>query len=412
MAPKCGRSGFINADVRVRKHNFMAGCKIKTIIFTTCFFVASVNVFVVQPEFEILNIKPKIPAFKSERCRRLISGEENVNNTFLSSNDSYVLDTYKPTEDCRHVLRTRFTHPPVSKQERELPIAFGITVYKGARLLARLLQAIYMPNNVYCIHIDGKSSDVFRKAVVAIIRCLPNVFIAQKSSDVVWGHFSLVEAQLHCMKELLESRKPWKYYISLVGQDFPLYDNKQIVRALQRLNNLNCIEGLPLPKYHEKRIKFVYKLRNNHIHNTGIAKSPPPHNISIYKGSTFIIAIREFVEFVLKSRIGRDFIEFLRDTLIPDETLFASLQQHPLAPGGIHGNRRYRISRAMHWFPKECHGVWKRKVCWISIEDLRWVFGRQMKEKLFVHKIPFDFNDDLLECILAERQGRKYPISM
>ncbi len=159
-----------------------------------------------------------------------------------------------------------------------------------------------------------------------------------------------------------------------------------------------------MPEYHENRTKFVYKLRKNHMYNTGIPKSPPPHNISIYKGSTFIIAIREYVEFVLKSRIGKGFIEFLKDTLIPDETLYASLQQHPLAPGGIHGNRQYRISRALHWVPKESHGVWVRSVCWISIEDLRWVFDRQMKMKLFVHKIPFDYKDDLLECILAERR--------
>ncbi len=27
---------------------------------------------------------------------------------------------------------------------------------------------------------------------------------------------------------------------------------------------------------------------------------------------------------------------------------------------------------------------------------------------MFVHKISYDYNDDLLECIIAERQGRKY----
>jgi len=49
-----------------------------------------------------------------------------------------------------------------------------------------------------------------------------------------------------------------------------------------------------------------------------------------------------------------------------------------------------------------------RSVCWISIEDLHWALGREGKNKLFVHKVPFEFNDDLLECILVARQGRKY----
>jgi len=120
--------------------------------------------------------------------------------------------------------------------------------------------------------------------------------------------------------------------------------------------------------------------------------------------------LREFVEFVLHSKIGKDFIEFLKDTAVPDETVYASLQQHPLAPGGIRGEQPECISRALHWndHHSKCHGAWVRSLCWISLEDLRWVLGREMKEKLFVHKISFDFNDDLIQCILVARQGRKY----
>ena len=136
----------------------------------------------------------------------------------------------------------------MSKEEKELPIAFSLTVYKDSHLLDRILRAIYMPNNIYCIHIDKKSSDAFRKAIQAIIRCLPNVFIAANSVDVIWGYITVVNAQFCCMEELLKSQVKWKYYISLVGQDFPLYDNKQIVKALQGLNNTNNIESYPMPK--------------------------------------------------------------------------------------------------------------------------------------------------------------------
>ena len=147
----------------------------------------------------------------------------------ISSNDSEILSIYRPDQDCPCVLQTRFVHPPVSKEEKELPNAFSLTVYKGSRLLDRILRAIYMPNNVYCIHIDKKSSEVFRKAIQAII-----LFIAANSVDVIWGHISVVQAQFSCMEELLKSQVKWKYYISLVGQDFPLYDNKQIVKSITR----------------------------------------------------------------------------------------------------------------------------------------------------------------------------------
>ena len=301
----------------------------------------------------------------------------------------------------------------MSKEEKELPIAFSLTVYKGSHLLDRILRAIYMPNNVYCIHIDKKSPDVFRKAVQAIIRCLPNVFITANSVDVIWGHITVVEAQFLCMEELLKSKVKWKYYISLIGQDFPLYDNKQIVKALQGLNNTNNIQSFPMPKHQLSRVNFVHILNENHrIFRTSKPKGPPPHNISICKGSTHIIALREFVEFVLHSQIGKDFYEFVKDTKIPDETMYSSLQRHPGVPGGISGNQPKWIPRALYWISEEnsgiCRGKWVRQLCWITFQDLRWALGEEKKDKLFVHKIPFNVNEELVQCILVARQGRKY----
>ena len=324
--------------------------------------------------------------------------------------DSEIRDSYEANDDCVHVLRTRFPHRAVTKTEQQLPIAFGFSVHKGARLFEQLLQAIYMPHNVYCIHIDKKSPDVFRKAILAMIRCLPNVFVSKKRTDVVWGHFSIVEAQLNCMEELLQSTRKWKYYINLVGQDFPLYDNSQIVVALQKLNNTNSIESFPMPGHNSDRTKKVHILQDHTIYNTGVEKSPPPHNIPIQKGSTHIVAIREFIEFLLHSKIGKDFVNFLKDTYVPDETIYSSLQQHPLTPGGLLGEQHNHITRALHWDDEfsDCKGEWVRTLCWLSIEDLQWALGETMKEKLFVHKIPFDNNDDIIECILVARQGRTY----
>ena len=354
---------------------------------------------------------------KWKRCKKLVSGEEKVNRTFSPLNDTEILHIHKPNQDCAKVLQVRFGHPPVTKDEEQLPIAYAFTIYKGARLFERILRAIYMPNNVYCIHIDKKSPEVFRRAIEAMIRCLPNVFISANSVDVVWAHFTLVQAQLNCMEELLQSPVKWKYYISLVGQDFPLYENKEIVRALQSLKDYNNIESFPMPGGHRKRFKFVHILRHHRIIKTGKPKPQPPHNIAIYKGSTHIVAVRRFVEFVLHSQIGKVFTAFLKDTFAPDETIYASLQQHPLAPGGIHGKQPVWIPRALYWTsgkygPRICEGTWLRRLCWITFGDLRWALGEEKKEKLFVHKIPFNFNDELIECILVARQERKYPTSV
>ena len=51
-------------------------------------------------------------------------------------------------------------------------------------------------------------------------------------------------------------------------------------------------------------------------------------------------------------------------------------------------------------------------LCWITFQDLRWVLGEEKKDKLFVHKVPFEFNEELIECILVATQGRKYDTAM
>ncbi|XP_068741074.1 beta-1,3-galactosyl-O-glycosyl-glycoprotein beta-1,6-N-acetylglucosaminyltransferase 3-like [Montipora capricornis] len=356
---------------------------------------------------------PSTPkAMMLKRCYRLISGAEKLEGTVTNPpTDVEFLFMYAFYDDCDKVLSDRFGHPPVSEEEKELPIAYSITIYKSARLFERILRAIYMPNNVYCVHIDKKSSELFVVVIKAIIRCLPNVFVATNRTSVLWGHFSLVQAQLNCMEELSQSPVKWKYYISLVGQDFPLYDNREIVRALRALKNHNNIDSFPMPKHSEYRTKFVYDFINGDIIRDR-QKPPPPHNITIFKGATHIIAIREFVNFVLHSQIAKDLFEFLNDTFIPDESAYSTLQQHPLAPGGIRGSQPEWIARAFLWTSEDnflsCKGFWMRGVCWISFQDLQWAFGEENKMKLFVHKIPFYFRDELLNCILVVRYGRKY----
>ena len=354
-------------------------------------------------------------ASKWRQCTKLISGEEPLNSTTGTLNDADVFVKYNLIT-CSDVLNFHFAHARPSTKEQHLPIAFGLSVYKSARLLERILQAIYMPHNLYCIHIDRTSDAFFHRAVESMVRCLPNVFLAKHEFHVVWGHISLIHAQLSCMRELLESSVEWKYFISLTGQNFPLYENGEIVTALRSLNGSNSIESFPIPDLNKGRTRTVHRLGEDgaSVYDTGRPKSPPPHNISIFKGSTHIVAVREFVDFVVNSRIGKDFVEFLADTYVPDETLYASLQQHPLAPGGVRGKQPEWIPRALRWanWGLRCHGHWVRTVCWISILDLRWVLGREMSTKLFVLKIPFDYSDELLDCISVAGLRRKYPTTI
>ena len=67
-----------------------------------------------------------------------------------------------------------------------------------------LLQAIYRPQNFICIHVDKKSKPAFREAMQAMVSCLDNVFLSSRSVNVTWKTFTVLEADLICMKDLLQ----------------------------------------------------------------------------------------------------------------------------------------------------------------------------------------------------------------
>ena len=69
-------------------------------------------------------------------------------------------------------------------------------------------------------------------------------------------------------------------------------------------------------------------------------KEPPPHNITVSKGSIHITASRGYVDFLLNDRRAQDFTNWVKDTRNPDETLFTSLNHNPhlKVPGSFAGN--------------------------------------------------------------------------
>lgn len=280
-----------------------------------------------------------------------------------------------------------------------------------------------MPQNVYCIHIDTSASITFVRAVEEIVRCLPNVFIVKKRVKVIYLHVSTVQAQLNCIEELLDSPIQWRYLFNLCGQDFPLYSNQGIVQALKALNGRSNVESCELNNVTQARTVNVFEVKrvtgkSGEGHeayswvNTGRLKGPPPYGIKIYKGSSFIAGTREFCKYVLHEEIAKVFLQWVNDTVFVDETFFPSLYRHPGAPGGISGEQPEFITRgAVRWFRPEkvtlCYGHWLRGICVLGLADLSWLFAPDKKNMLFIQKIDFDYDAELVDCLYVMTQRRK-----
>ena len=195
----------------------------------------------------------------AKNCSRLFGGDAEelkmVNAKTAKWNNSLSdQGFFELTMDCSWVRYYFSNNFYVTELERSFPIAFSFLVHNSPQQAIRLLKVIYRANNQYCIVPDSKSRPNFIATFKNIAACLSNVQVASKLIPVQWGHHSLMDAQMICLKDLLDSRerqfeqRKWKYVINLCGKELPLATNHEIVSHLVKLNGSSAISPRLIPK--------------------------------------------------------------------------------------------------------------------------------------------------------------------
>ncbi|XP_003463558.2 beta-1,3-galactosyl-O-glycosyl-glycoprotein beta-1,6-N-acetylglucosaminyltransferase 3 [Cavia porcellus] len=323
------------------------------------------------------------------------------------------VDYISMTRDCeKFKAQRRFVQVALSKEESDFPIAYSMVVHEKIENFERLLRAVYMPQNVYCIHVDKKSPEMFQEAVRAIASCFPNVFIASKLVPVVYASWSRVQADLNCMEDLLRSPVRWTYLLNTCGTDFPIKTNAEMVRALRMLNGKNSMESEIPSEYKKTRWKYHYVVKDK-LYITSKKKEPPPYNVTMFTGNAYIVASRDFVHHVLNNPKSQQLIEWVKDTYSPDEHLWATLQRAPWMPGSSPLHAKYDISdmtaiaRLVKWQQHEgdisqgapygpCSGVHRRAICIYGAGDLHWML---QNHHLLANKFDPKVDDNVLQCL-------------
>ena len=213
-----------------------------------CMSVCVILVERVRSTSRVLRSRPYLgPMFRAPtaNCVKLFDGDMAEQNRTRNWMEIRIPDELfqNLTFDCDAFIRDRrYFTKSTSGEESEFPLAFNILMYEEVEQFERLLRAIYRPQNYYCIHVDRQSKQTIRDSVGAIANCFENVFVAQKTVDVRWGYFSVLESELYCMEELLKYKK-WKYFINLTGKEWPLKTNLELVKILTAINGSNILEG-------------------------------------------------------------------------------------------------------------------------------------------------------------------------
>ncbi|XP_019131558.2 beta-1,3-galactosyl-O-glycosyl-glycoprotein beta-1,6-N-acetylglucosaminyltransferase [Larimichthys crocea] len=326
--------------------------------------------------------------------------------------DEYYINA---TQDCSEFrLSRKYLMSPLSQEEEDFPLAYSLVVHHKVQNFERLLRAIYAPQNIYCVHVDRKSEVSVFAAIQAITSCFPNVFMVSKAVNVVYGHWSRIQADLNCMADLYNISTEWKYLINLCGQDFPLKTNLEIVRMLRSLRGGNSMESEEMPEHKKQRVTDVYQIVDGEIQRTSKKKGPLPFNLPILSGNAYIVVSRGYIRSVLEDNRIQTLIEWSKDTYSPDEFFWATIQRIPGVPGSTRPHRKYdmtdinAIARLVKWqghegpqdslqsVYTECHGHHVRGICVYGAGDLQWMVEQH---HLFANKFDTDKDPIAVYCL-------------
>ncbi|CAG5094609.1 Oidioi.mRNA.OKI2018_I69.XSR.g13707.t1.cds [Oikopleura dioica] len=354
--------------------------------------------------------------------QRIQNTKQEDREEFFATLSESNLTSWIENERCDSFIKKRkYITAPLSDREAEFPIAYAIVAYEKAGEVERLLRSIYRPQNVYCIHADKKSDNTFYQALVRLASCFPNVILASKRETVTYAHYSRLQADFNCMEDLLNHPIKWKYYINLCGTDFPLKTNAEIVRYLSYISPHNEIECVPMSPGKVARLTWHYQLEKGengkyNVVNTREENPPPPHGIGKYAGSAYNILSRAFVDYTMNNSTVFEIRQWSRDTLTPDEFLWAALSRFPGAPGYLPPNPRYdknefqSLARIVKWYDHvlnglypRCYGAYRHGICVYGAGDLPWLLEQK---HLFANKFSA-WNDDLAIQCLEKHLRRK-----
>ena len=96
------------------------------------------------------------------------------------------------------ILYFRFPKYPTTMTTK---LAFIYVVHQQVSLFEILLHLTFRPYNAYCIYVGSNTKAIITNTITKLIDCYkemyPNtsIFMAQGTSEVKWGRFSLLEGK-------------------------------------------------------------------------------------------------------------------------------------------------------------------------------------------------------------------------
>lgn len=279
-------------------------------------------------------------------------------------------------------------------------IAYLILVHRFPEQFKRMFRAICAPGNHYLIHVDANSGRKMATDIADFIAPYRGSAILE-SRKAVWGGYSLVDAELRGMAQLLEMGGTWRYFINLSGQDFPLKSQTYIADYLAKHDGTQFIRALDQQLIRPdtmNRISHYFLEAFSRIYRTGLPRTYLS-GVTPFIGTQWKAVTRDFCHFVCHDRRAIRYKRFYRGTFIADEAFFQTVMKNEF-PDALVANDDLRT---IDWIPD---GDIKLRPRTFTIHDQ---MRLTLSKDLFARK--FDSNEDseildLLEVHLNSTQAR------
>lgn len=230
----------------------------------------------------------------------------------------------------------------------QVTIAYFILVHRFPEQFKRLFKAIYHPDNYYLIHLDKKAGNEICEDIQDFLTDFPNTYILE-SENVVWGGYSMVQAELNGIKYLLNINAEWNFFINLSGQDYPLKSQKIIREYLTKNKGNNFIK---IANQLTARPETMNRIENYFVEtDNGFSGVPYKRaylkDVIPYIGGQWMILTRAFCEFLCNSGEAKKFEDYYLNTLIADESFFQTVLMNTSFEGKLINDDK----RAIIWIP-------------------------------------------------------------
>ncbi len=238
--------------------------------------------------------------------------------------------------------------PAAYESGKQIRIAYFILVHRFPDQFKRLFNAAYDKENHYLIHLDKKAgADVYQE-VQHFLAGFANTYILE-SESVVWGGYSMVQAELSGIKYLLQIDAEWDFFINLSGQDFPLR-SQEFIRSFLTANKGN--NYIKVANQASERPDTMNRIENYFVETpTGFTGTPYRRDymedVISYIGGQWMILTRDCCEFISNSAEVKKFEDYYLNTLIADESFFQTVLMNTSFKGNIINDDK----RAIIWIP-------------------------------------------------------------